>query len=190
MGITDAQGDGVPALVIGRSTGAQVHFGGPGGLLSSPDQVLTYPTSTPFVSAAGADFDGDGFGDLLVGYSEWVEDVRLLRGTAQGLTAEPHTTWRGMPAEVGFGMALSAGDTNGDDQPDALIGAPDIDTASDTGVNATRSYRRGNIFWLSTSASSFDVDRPSFYADIRSAKDNEVLFADIDGDGDDDGISS
>lgn len=76
------------------------------------------------------DFDGDGYGDILVG-----APARATTGTAYlylGDPATPQMLWSqdGAVASGRFGAGLAApGDVTGDGLPDLVIGAPDAGTA-------------------------------------------------------------
>ncbi len=80
-------------------------------------------------SVAGAgDVDGDGFDDVLVGapgYSGGDGRVFVLRGSASGILVGSELTLYGSSLGSWFGSSVAGvGDTNGDDMPDVVVGAP------------------------------------------------------------------
>ncbi len=95
-------------------------------------------------SLATARFDGDGYGDLVVGITDFVSGGRLLvlRGSINGLL--PAAGWYlisqqslGLPleADAGLGYTQAVGDFNGDDRPDLAAGMPfrDLNGLESTG---------------------------------------------------------
>ena len=89
--------------------------------------------------APGADFDGDGFGDLAIGVpGDDLDEVRdagsvnVLSGSSTGLSAAGDQLWTvdddgvaGIArAGDGFGSALAAGDFDGDGYDDLAVGSP------------------------------------------------------------------
>lgn len=102
---------------------------------SAPDWRLDGDRPGAHLGSAmvGADFDGDGFGDLLVsapdenGRFPGEGRVSLHLGSSAGLGAAPVWTMRGGRPGARFGSVLAAADVNGDGIADALIGAPDFD---------------------------------------------------------------
>ncbi|MEJ2736235.1 MAG: FG-GAP repeat protein, partial [Anaerolineae bacterium] len=101
---------------------------------------------------AAGDFDGDGYSDLAVGVPGEKEEgeisgagaVNVLYGSAAGLSAIDNQLWdqdsAGMvdPREQGdgFGIALAAGDWNGDGYSDLAVGVSgeDVGAVSDAGA--------------------------------------------------------
>jgi FG-GAP repeat protein len=136
-------------------------------------------TSTAASSAAvRADFNGDGSADLAVGApgeDNLVGVVHVLYGSPGGLTATGNQLWsQDSPGIAGtaepgdrFGLALAAGDFNGDGDTDLAIAAPDEDNSlgvvhvlhgSPSGLTAS-----GNQLWSQNSpgiagtAEAFDL---------------------------------
>ncbi|MEM9799792.1 MAG: FG-GAP-like repeat-containing protein [Planctomycetota bacterium] len=106
-----------------------VMLGGPGGPATSLggafDSVGGGPLSGPMSEdLAAADFDGDGFVDLVVAYPGrnffGLEPIELLRGGPSGFSP---TGWRllSSPTYEGAGHSLVAADFDGDARPDLAI---------------------------------------------------------------------
>ena len=156
----DFDGDGHSDLAIGApmdSVAGQENAGAlnviygsrRGGLREDPDQQFTQGTGgiRGWVEAhdrfgntlTAADFDGDGYGDLVVGAPG--EDtsghantgvVHILYGGRRGLTTRDELLGQGFAgvpgtpeAEQNFGAALAAGDFDGDGRDDLAVGIPD-----------------------------------------------------------------
>ena len=85
-------------------------------------------------SARAADYDGDGYDDLVVGvpYEDDLDGaIEVIRGSASGLvvTGDAFITQStsgvtGGSSGAMFGAALGAGDIDGDHTPDLIVGAP------------------------------------------------------------------
>lgn len=139
----DVNGDGYSDLVIGaphysatrpNEGAAFLYNGSPAGLPASPDRILIggqegagYGVS---VGAAG-DINGDSYDDVVIGANLYTGDqsqegaIFLYCGSAGGLFTWPAWKAEGNKAETGFGYtAVLAGDVNGDDLSDLVVGAP------------------------------------------------------------------
>jgi hypothetical protein len=128
-----------------------VLYGSPTGLATDGAQLWTKDSpgvpgtaqQAEFLGAALAagDFDADGFGDLAIGIQRDQDDgvgggaVLVLYGSARGLLDAGAQLWSqdspGVPEdsefEDQFGVALAAGDLNGDRVADLAVGVPGED---------------------------------------------------------------
>jgi MYXO-CTERM domain-containing protein len=113
-----------------------VHLGAKAGLSTSVSTTLTGEAiSNTFGTAiAGADLDGDGYNDLMVGapgYSSSTGRVYLYNGSSTGLSSSSTLSLTGETAGSYFGSALnSAGDVDRNGTTDIVIGAYAYNTAT------------------------------------------------------------
>ncbi len=143
-GAGDVNGDGVPDMIVGAYepfpplTGpgyARVFSGADGSIIHD----LTGDEAGGWfgVSVSGyADFDGDGFDDLLIG-SPARDTVGVDSGSAFLISGDDGCVLLRLDGDDAgdlFGRAVAdAGDVNGDGVPDFVVGAPNDD---DNGENA------------------------------------------------------
>lgn len=142
----DVNGDDYADVVVGArgyasggfaSRGAAFVFhGGPGGLASTPARNLIGPADNgefgATVATAG-DINADGFGDLVIGARsastvfDRAGSVAIHLGSATGVLAVADTVIHGTAALAFCGSSVStAGDVDGDDHADVLIGIPGL----------------------------------------------------------------
>ena len=141
----DLNGDGYSDLVVGGTVvgattvgwSVSVIYGGRGGLASRGNQLwherlFGQPAGDSFVGdLATGDFDGDGFDDLAVGIKEGAQRVRIIYGSARGLSKERSQVL--LPSVVDgvapddddetFGEALDTGNFGRTKQDDLAIGS-------------------------------------------------------------------
>ena len=154
----DLDGDGYADLAVGAykhdtstvDRGAVfLYRGGPSGISATPTFKLS-PTGTTmtdtdfgFAVAGGADFDGDGLHDLLVGAPSWVAGSSsegtafLYSGGADLKTLSNLTLSHSAVSDPNARYAAAVGfdDYDGDGFDDLVIGAPNFDQSnSDQGV--------------------------------------------------------
>jgi len=138
----DVNGDGFDDVIVGAyhfdndqgSEGrAFVYHGSPSGLSTTPawtaegdQEGASFGVS---VGTAG-DVNGDGFGDVIVGAEQFDnpqgDEGRALvyHGSASGLATTPAWTAEGDQLSSSFGWSVgTAGDVNGDDFADVIVGA-------------------------------------------------------------------
>jgi disulfide bond formation protein DsbB len=148
----DFNGDGTADLAVGapgeNSSSGVVHvlYGSATVGLTAASSQLWSQDSPGIAGAAepgdifgfglgAGDFNGDGTADLAVGApgeNDFAGVVHVLYGSGTGLTAAGSQLWSqdspgiagGAEPGDGFGLALAAGDFNGDTRGDLAVGAP------------------------------------------------------------------
>jgi len=134
----DANGDGYEDLFVGARSNAiyepgraYLYYGGPG-FDAIADLTLTENTLIPGFAhsvSGGIDVNGDGFDEVVVGHF-YGEIARVYYGIPQPDATPLADLSLTTPPEDWFGMSVSgAGDLNGDNYGDLMVGAPSAQRA-------------------------------------------------------------
>ena len=130
----DVNGDGFSDVIVGQRSinddgAAYVYYGTPGGLATSPVEIVAPTQPEAYfgwaVSTAG-DVNGDGYSDVLVGQPGYDGGqpgegrVYAYHGAPIGLADSPSWTHDG-------GAVSTAGDVNGDGYSDVIVGDSSYD---------------------------------------------------------------
>ena len=197
----DVDGDGYDDVIVGapkydtvneNAGKAYLYLGSATGLITIPAWTSSgddQENAGYGCSAANAgDVNGDGYDDVIVGaygYNNSTGKAYLYLGSATGLSTVPAWTSSGddqVGANYGCSVA-SAGDVDGDDYNDVIVGAYHYDTKQE---NAGKAYLYlGSTVGLSTPAawtSSGDARGDGYYGCSVAAA------GDVNGDGYDDAI--
>jgi hypothetical protein len=159
----DVNGDGYDDVIVGAGAGGGPHVKVFSGATQAPlaDFLAFSPTFTGGVRVGAGDVDGDGKADLVIGAGPGGGEVKVLRGTDNGLIRSflPYGSFTG-------GVYVAAGDVDGDGKADPVVG-PDEGAAGHVKVfdGATGQER-----------ASFFAFGPSFTGGVR------VATADVNGD--------
>jgi FG-GAP repeat len=169
----------------------------PTGALAARAPTATRPAAGGV--AARGDFDGDGFGDLAVGVPG--EDVggtldagalNVLYGSAGGLAGTgAQLLWQGhgAPDAAGaddlFGVALAAGDFDGDGFDDLAVGVLSEDLGAKRDAGAVDVLRGSPSGLVAAGARQWSQDSPGVpgLAEAGDAFGSSLAAGDFDGDG-------
>jgi hypothetical protein len=207
---------GIPGESLGASAatgGVVVIYGSTSGLTDVGDQFWSQDsprirefdeTADQFGAAlAAGDFNGDGFGDLVIGVPN--EDlgnlfdagsINILYGRSIGLNAAGNQVLNlnvggvAGTAAVGdrFGSSITAGDFNGDGRDDLVVGVPFADVGASDDAGAF-SVLYGTTNGISPIGSQYWHQDIGSVPDLAEAGDEfgaSVAAADFNGDGRDD----
>jgi hypothetical protein len=162
-GAGDVNDDGYSDVIVTSSGGAAgrayVYHGGSSGLQSTAAWIANgEPDGLCFGRSAGCagDVNNDGYSDVIVGddcYGGpplWEEGrAYVYHGGASGLGASPSWIVEGDFSGAGLGWSVAgAGDVNGDDYSDVIVGAYGVDTCyvyhgSASGLSTTPDWKAG-----------------------------------------------
>jgi hypothetical protein len=166
-GIGDVNGDTIPDWAVGAP------HANPNGPLSGHAVVISGSTGVELLqydgnsagdqfgsAVAGADLNGDGFSDLVVG-AHGDDAGGAESGTIyvySGLDGQPMYSRTGTSAGDYYGFAIDiVPDTDGDGLPEILVGAW---TAGDSGVNSGQVQllkgTDGSVIWTRTGGMAYD----------------------------------
>jgi hypothetical protein len=129
----DLTGDGRVEIIAGMGAGgSQVRvFDGLSGAMLVGFSAFD-PSFTGGVTVAAGDINGDSKADVIVGAGPGGgphvkaydgANLALGGGTAQAAIANPMRSFFAFPVTFGGGVSVSAGDFNGDNQDDIIVGA-------------------------------------------------------------------
>jgi hypothetical protein len=187
----DVNGDGYDDIIVGawfydhgqyNEGAAFVYHGSPTGLSPSADWMAEGNQSGVYFGCAvdtAGDVNGDGYDDVIVGAVHYNGRGRafVYYGSSTGLSTTPAWTADGSHSNAWFGRWVSqAGDVNGDDYDDVIVGAY---------LQTNGQYQEGAAFVYHGSAAGLsaaaDWSMESNQSDARIALVNEA--GDVNSDG-------
>ena len=182
----DVNGDGYSDIIVGARRysngesyegGAFVYYGSENGVSTAPDWSAEGNVQNAWfgyeVSTAG-DVNNDGYSDVIVASSiddsvNYTGVVYVFHGSATGLSATPDWTEEFPQLDAYFGSSVdTAGDVNGDNYDDVIIGAPYYDD-EDTDEGIAYVYYGSASGLSDTAAWSFEGDQEEAYMGISVA---------------------
>jgi hypothetical protein len=173
----DLNGDGYADVISGTPSASTnlgqiyIYMGGPGGLTTSPQTTITATLTGCQLGnsvASVGDANGDGYGDVIVGY-HYCSTTAILYGSQAGLNPTIHN----FPRSYFGSVVAGGGDVNGDGYADALIyGTPGstghvwLIKGSPSGITTTGGVTFAdpatNLFYGGSFASAGDVNGDGF----------------------------
>jgi hypothetical protein len=176
----DVDQDGLADLITARRDRIELRYGSAGGLPVQADQSVPLPEGQDdvWLSALG-DMTGDGLPDIIASLDG--RSARLFRTDGTGLDPQWRRVWNNIAITnmTPGHMPVTMGDANGDGLADALLGLDDGHSA--VFDEPVVSHARGATLLLEGEVGGPPAPEPGFSSDIDAY---EVLYADLDQDGD------
>jgi Protein kinase domain/FG-GAP repeat/FG-GAP-like repeat len=203
VGVGDVNGDGYGDVAISASiwpgphgqTGCVCLFlGGPHGLSPRPAQRISASESDDQIGVwhsfcALGDVNGDGYADVAIGFPSHsgralnIGEVRVYLGGPDGWQSRAAWRAQGFNSVSTFGIAIAAGDVDGDGRRDLIIGSPGFGRPRE-------SERAGAVFvYRGIGAPKLFDTQPSWWAwsgQPEASFGENIAVGDVNGDGADD----
>ena len=156
----DIDSDGYGDVIVGSNgNGAVVFRGGPGGVITTPHQVLTGASVGHDVCTAG-DVNGDGYSDVAATQRAGIDAAVVWYGSDTGLVDAVRVAIP-IPSNSGAGQALlgascvaGGGDVNGDGFDELVLGLPDWENSAGTPDEGCALVHYGSSSGIQTTGAS------------------------------------